>query len=178
MLNFTGDCADCAGSSHGALTLNTLPDGALTKADFVGFTYASNLVSFSISSADVVAVTGHINPGDLGHAYIDILQLGGTGWEFIRNADGSWSISSELTNGVGKPAGGRAGGGATFTGGSGDSAGAAASGDSGFALGPVRAVDDFGAGSSLQTSPSVSALVPAPARPASPALKPPRRHPT
>jgi hypothetical protein len=110
-LNFTGACTDCSGVGVGTLTLQNLPSGALTRDDFVNFIYKSNLVSFQINSSDIVAVMGSINPNDLGKAYIDILQLGGTGWEFDRNADGTWSVSNQITFGMGTSQGTSGGGG-------------------------------------------------------------------
>ena len=125
--NFTGDCTDCAGTSTGTLTLSDTPNGALTKSDFVNFVYKSNLVSFQINSSDIVAVMGSIDPNNLSTSYIDIIQLGGTGWEFERNADGSWSVYSDITGGqshassiVGGGMSAAGGGGGGSPGGSGD----------------------------------------------------------
>jgi hypothetical protein len=109
-LKFSGDCGDCTGAS-GILTLQNLPNGAISKADFVSFVYQSNVVSFQINSSDIIAVMGSIDPNDLGKSYIDIIQMGGTGWEFNRNADGTWAVSSEITMGHGHPKGGSGGGG-------------------------------------------------------------------
>lgn len=109
-LKFSGDCADCTGAG-GTLTLQNLPTGALTKADFISFVYQSNLISFQIKSSDVVAVMGSIDPNNLSTSYIDIIQMGGTGWEFDRNADGTWSVSSDITMGNPHPKGGAGGGG-------------------------------------------------------------------
>ncbi len=114
---FSGDCADCtAGSSAGGwLTLQNMPNGAISKADFVSFVYQSSLVSFQINSADIVAVVGSIDPNNLNASYIDIIQMGGTGWEFDKNADGTWSVSSDITMGhphaKGSSGGGGGGGG-------------------------------------------------------------------
>lgn len=112
--NFTGDCADCgtAGPAGGTLTLQNMPNGAISKADFVSFVYSSSLVSFQIKSTEIIAVMGSIDPNDLGKSYIDIVQLGGTGWEFERNSDGTWSVYSEITGGQSHaPSGGGGGGG-------------------------------------------------------------------
>ncbi len=125
-LNFSGTCADCAGTGIGTLTLQNLPSGPLTKDDFISFIYKSNLVSFQINSTDIVAVLGSINPNNLGKAYIDIVQLGGTGWEFDRNADGTWSVSNQITFGQGTSSGSGGvvgGGGGGVAGGGGGSGG-------------------------------------------------------
>ena len=103
MYDFQGACRDCASYGEGTLTLSNPVNGALTKADFVSFIYKSNLVSFKLDSDAIVAVMGSIDPTNLGASYIDILQLGGTGWEFDLNPDGSWSVSSNLTQGAEKP---------------------------------------------------------------------------
>ena len=110
-LNFTGACTDCTGVGVGTLTLQNLPSGALTREDFVNFIYKSNLVSFQINSSDIVAVMGSIDPNNLSTSYIDIIQMGGTGWEFDKNADGTWSVSSDITMGNPHPKGGAGGGG-------------------------------------------------------------------
>ncbi|HEY3948043.1 PEPxxWA-CTERM sorting domain-containing protein [Phenylobacterium sp.] len=115
VFNFSGACIDCTGSGTGVLTLTDGASGTLTKNDFVSFSYKSNLVSFNLDSADIVAIVGSLNPNDLGHTYIDIVQLGGTGWEFTRNSDGTWSVSSEIT--LGQGTGGGGGGGGFFSGG-------------------------------------------------------------
>ncbi|MGZ3403581.1 MAG: PEP-CTERM sorting domain-containing protein [Phenylobacterium sp.] len=115
-LKFSGDCTDCTGAG-GTLTLQNMPSGAISKADFVSFVYQSSLVSFQIRSSDVVAVLGSIDPNNLSTSYIDIIQAGGTGWEFDKNADGTWSVSSDITMGNPHPrggAGGSGGGGGGF----------------------------------------------------------------
>src|SRR5579859_2714295 len=109
---FSGDCADCGvnGAAGGWLTLQNMPKGAISKADFVSFVYQSRLLSFQISSSDIVAVMGSIDPNNLSTSYIDIIQMGGTGWEFDKNADGTWSVSSDITMGNPHPKGGAGGG--------------------------------------------------------------------
>ncbi|MBS0334576.1 MAG: PEP-CTERM sorting domain-containing protein [Proteobacteria bacterium] len=157
ILNFSGACVDCSGQGAGTLKLTDGAAGPLTKSDFLGFTYKSNLVSFSISSSDVVAVMGSLDPNDLGKTYIDVLQLGGTGWEFTRNSDGSWSVSSDITHGQGRDGGGSGGG-------------SGGGGGGGFSFTddtpPQRVVDDFGDSSSLSiagVSQDLAVAVPEPA---------------
>jgi hypothetical protein len=136
-LKFSGDCSDCTGISTGTLTLATMPDGTIDKSDFVNFIYKSNLVSFTINSSDIVAVMGSIDPNNLGKAYIDIIQLGGTGWEFERNADGTWSVYNQITGGQSHASsvvaigGGGGGSPAGFGGSSDDSSGGSSSGGTG-----------------------------------------------
>lgn len=60
---FTGDCYDCSPghdlTGQGALTLQGYtPGDAIQLADFVSFTYASNLVSFNFSAGELVAAAG------------------------------------------------------------------------------------------------------------------------
>lgn len=168
VFDFSGQCSDCFGQGNGVLTLSQTPDGPLTKADFVSFIYKSNLLSFSLTSADIVAVMGSLTPNNLGKTYIDIIQLGGTGWEFTRNADGTWSVSDNITHGMGTGKGGGGGGGfgGGFGGGGGGSSGPTFddTGSPGGDVGnvpppdPPRVVQDFGLASSL-----VVAHVPEPA---------------
>ena len=140
VLNFSGACADCTGTGVGTLTLKDLPSGQLSKSDFTSFVYKSNLVSFTINSSDIIAVMGSINPNDLGKTYIDILQLGGTGWEFDRNADGTWSVSNAITFGMG------AGNGAAGAGGGGGGGGGPVGGGMGLTHAPADGGDDSGQG--------------------------------
>jgi hypothetical protein len=62
---FAGTCIDCSGTGAGTLVLKnyTLGD-TLTAANFVSFTYASNLLSFSLSSVDDLtgSLTGATGP--------------------------------------------------------------------------------------------------------------------
>lgn len=59
---FTGTCIDCSGTGIGTLVLKdyTLGD-TLTSANFVSFTYASNLLSYTLSSVD--DLTGSLSAG-------------------------------------------------------------------------------------------------------------------
>jgi hypothetical protein len=165
VFNFTGTCIDCAGDGLGSLTLAQTPNGALTKSDFLSFSYKSSLLSFNLNSADIAAVVGSLNPDDLGHTYIDIIQLGGTGWEFTRNSDGSWSVSSDITHGAGNKGGG--GGGGFFFSSGGGGGGSASVGNLGGDSatfnggGGQRSIDDFGPIS--RVSQAVISAVPEPA---------------
>ncbi|MBS0362945.1 MAG: PEP-CTERM sorting domain-containing protein [Proteobacteria bacterium] len=150
VFNFSGACIDCSGDGVGTLTLADGAHGALTKTDFVSFSYRSNLVSFDISSADIVAVVGSLDPNNLGATYIDIVQLGGTGWEFTRNDDGSWSVSSEITHGTTGQGGGGGGGGFSAPG---------PIGLGGDSSDTQRVVNDFGADSEF----SLASAAPEPA---------------
>ncbi len=141
-LKFSGDCADCTagatgGTAGGWLTLQNMPNGAISKADFVSFVYQSSNLSFQINSGDIVAVMGSIDPNNLSTSYIDIIQLGGTGWEFERNSDGTWSVYSEITGGQ-NHAGSHTGGGG---GGCGGGGGGGGSGDGDLTSGSVSTID-------------------------------------
>jgi hypothetical protein len=169
--DFSGVCRDCASVGTGTLTLANAPTGPIATTDFVSFVYKSNLVSFTLNSSDIVAMLGSYDPSRPDATVIDIVQLGGTGWEFERNADGSWSVSSEIGaslhgNGSGGSGGGGGGGGGSpgFSGGgSGGSPGFSGNLDS---PGPgfTRTVDDFGPTSSFQQDlVAAQAVVPEPA---------------
>ncbi|MBW8744063.1 MAG: PEPxxWA-CTERM sorting domain-containing protein [Sphingomonas sp.] len=50
---FSGTCIDCSGIGSGTLVLKNYTLGTtLTTANFVSFTYSSNLLSYSLSSVD------------------------------------------------------------------------------------------------------------------------------
>jgi len=50
---FTGTCIDCSGTGKGTLVLKDYSFGdTLTAANFVSFTYSSNLLSYSLHSVD------------------------------------------------------------------------------------------------------------------------------
>jgi hypothetical protein len=58
---FRGTCTDCNGLGTGTLVVqNYTPGTILVPANFVSFTYLSNLISFSISSSDNVYLSGII----------------------------------------------------------------------------------------------------------------------
>ena len=163
VLNFSGACSDCAGVGTGVLTLTDGASGALTKADFISFVYKSNLVSFKLDSSSIVAVTGSMDPNNLGATYIDLVQLGGTGWEFTRQADGSWSVSDQMTHGMGNLGGGGGGG---FTGGGSGTDSGAPGGSNGSGGGSFtetyggagsEMVDDFGTNSVVTSVPEPAA---------------------
>jgi hypothetical protein len=150
--DFSGLCRDCMSVGTGTLTLNNAPTGPLSTSDFVSFVYTSNLVSFSLDSSDIVAMLGSFDPSRPDATVIDIIQLGGTGWEFERNADGSWSVSSEIgASKRGSGGGGGGGGGGSFGGGGGGSPGFSGGGsDSSGGSEASRVIDDFGPTSSFQ----------------------------
>ena len=51
--DFTGTCIDCAGAGTGTLVLKNYNLGdVLTSANFVKFTYTSNLLSYSLTNVD------------------------------------------------------------------------------------------------------------------------------
>ena len=72
--DFTGLCTDCTGHGTGTLVVKnyTLGD-TLTKANFVSFSYSSNLLSYSLGSVD--DLTGSFS-GATGPAFI-VLHGGG-----------------------------------------------------------------------------------------------------
>jgi hypothetical protein len=165
VLNFSGACGDCTGLGTGTLTLQNFSSGPLTTNDFVSFVYKSNLVSFTLNSSDIVAMIGSIDPNDPSHAVIDLIQLGGTGWEFQRNDDGTWSVSSDITgkynSGSGGGGGGGGGGSPGFSGGPGFSG---SPGDGFGGADTTRVNDDVGTQSSVTFDAiTVPAGVPEPA---------------
>jgi len=62
---FSGTCIDCSGTGKGTLALKdyTLGD-TLTSANFVSFTYTSNLLSYTLNSVDDLtgSLTGATGP--------------------------------------------------------------------------------------------------------------------
>jgi hypothetical protein len=84
--DFTGTCLDCAGTGTGTLVLKnyTLGD-VLTSANFVKFTYSSNLLSFSLASVD--DLTGSLT-GATGPAYV---SFHGGGYTFNSLVAGPFS---------------------------------------------------------------------------------------
>jgi hypothetical protein len=60
---FTGVCGprDCTGDGIGVLTLENYSLGlSILPSNFVSFSYASNLINFSIDSADLQSITGSL----------------------------------------------------------------------------------------------------------------------
>ena len=158
--DFSGVCRDCASVGTGTLTLNTALTGPFSTSDFVSFAYRSNLVSFTLNSGDIVAMLGSFDPSRPGATVIDIVQLGGTGWEFERNADGSWNVSSEIGASLRGSGGGGGGGGGGSPGFSGGPVGV----DSSSGGDVTRVINDFGSTSSFKQDLSdVVIAVPEPA---------------
>lgn len=83
--SFSGLCIDCAGTGKGTLVLKdyTLGD-TLTAANFVSFTYDSNLLSYSLASVD--DLTGSL--AGSGPAYV---AFHGGGYTFASFAAGAFS---------------------------------------------------------------------------------------
>jgi hypothetical protein len=160
VLNFSGACGDCTGVGTGTLTLQNFTSGPLTTNDFVSFVYKSNLISFTLNSSDIVAMIGSIDPNDPAHAVIDLIQLGGTGWQFQRNDDGTWSVSSNITGQYNSGSGGGSGGGGG--GGGGGSPGFSGGPDDGFGgTDTTRVNDDIGSQSSVTFAPAAGVPEPA-----------------
>ena len=84
--DFSGLCIDCTGAGTGTLVLKdyTLGD-TLTSDNFVSFTYASNILSYTLTSVD--DLTGSLSAGD-GPAFV---AFHGGGYTFDSFAAGPFS---------------------------------------------------------------------------------------
>lgn len=92
--NFTGTCAanDCAGFGVATLTLNT-SSTTITNANFVGFSYVSNLVNFTISGG----VNGAFASGALTTLPgTNTTFIGDNSYIFLSNVDGNWSVGRAI----------------------------------------------------------------------------------
>jgi hypothetical protein len=91
---FTGICVDCTGTGVGTLSLtNYVPGAALTPANFVSFSYSSNLLpSFFISGP--VSISGSLGfVGGPASISIDGTgPLGGIASFSTSDVDGHWQI--------------------------------------------------------------------------------------
>jgi hypothetical protein len=90
---FTGQCAvdDCTGVGVGTLVLSDYTQGdPIEFANFVSFTYTSNLLSLSFS--DVSVITGTL-PVDL-PATANVLIEGQQG--FQSDTTGAWSVTADV----------------------------------------------------------------------------------
>jgi len=68
VFDFTGTCIDCTGTGTGTLVLkNYVLGDVLTSANFVKFTYTSNLLTYSLTSVD--DLTGSLT-ASTGPAYV------------------------------------------------------------------------------------------------------------
>jgi hypothetical protein len=109
MFEFTGVCADCSGSGFGVLTLSNYTLGqAITPANFVGFSYSSNLYSYSIGlspwSDQLGAISGMLgsvwSPGyiDTTPGYLDIQDAETPSIVFSASPAGNWCVGINCGN--------------------------------------------------------------------------------
>jgi hypothetical protein len=94
--NFIGQCTDCSGSAAAQLEVKNYTDGtSLTAANFVSFTYdGTNLLSpFTITSAQLLGISGSIGPGLPGSFTVSIASLI-PNLQFQSSTSGSWSVTS------------------------------------------------------------------------------------
>lgn len=95
VFDFTGACLDCTGTGTGTLTLKNYTLGSvLTAANFVKFTYSSNLLSYSLGSVD--DLTGSLTAAT-GPAYV---SLHGGGYSFNSLVIGPFSLWCTGTTGT------------------------------------------------------------------------------
>jgi hypothetical protein len=89
---FTGTCTDCTGFGTGLLTLANYTLGtSLTAANFVSFSYSSNLISFSIpNSTDLSVFNGSLPASLSGTAPISIEDTNLPTDALIIFPDGGW----------------------------------------------------------------------------------------
>jgi hypothetical protein len=84
---FTGQCSDCTGTGVGTLVLQNYVAGTpLTNANFVSFTYVSNLLSYSLAQGENPNLSGAI-PASLPAAAQ--VQINGPGNKVLTSNSGS-----------------------------------------------------------------------------------------
>ena len=63
---FTGTCSDCTGFGIGQLSLQNYIEGTVaSNANFLSFTYHSNLIDYTVTQANLDSFSGTIGTGTL-----------------------------------------------------------------------------------------------------------------
>jgi hypothetical protein len=88
---FSGTCTDCAGFGTGDLELQNYTLGTnATAANFVSFTYSSNLVNYTVTSADLNSFNADIGPTlPSSHAPVTIFA-DGFATQFLSRSNLTW----------------------------------------------------------------------------------------
>jgi hypothetical protein len=87
---FSGTCTDCTGFGTGDLILQNYTLGTnATLANFVSFTYSSNLVSYTVTSGDINSFNADLGPTLPGRAPVTILA-DSFDTQFISRSNGTW----------------------------------------------------------------------------------------
>lgn len=86
---FAGQCSDCSGTGVGLLTVQNYTQGAaLGNANFVSFSYSSNLISYTITASNLVGLVGTLPTSLPAPATVTIAGPGNN--VHISNSNGSW----------------------------------------------------------------------------------------
>jgi hypothetical protein len=98
---FVGQCTDCSGTGVGLLTVQNYTLGtALSSCNFVSFTYASNLTSFTITPSDSPNLSGMLPVSLPATATVSIRDFV-TQMGFASDVSGSWSVGAFLPDDTG-----------------------------------------------------------------------------
>ena len=95
---FTGTCSDCTGTGQGTLVLQNYTLGSsLTNANFVSWSYTSNLLTYSVTPASnpsfsIYGTMPATLPGASPNAVVIANQpnAGPTFMDFVAESNGSW----------------------------------------------------------------------------------------
>lgn len=92
--SFVGTCTDCTGQGRATLVLqNYTPGNTIVQANFVSLTYSSNLVNYTLSTANSPSVSGIIPVSLPAAANVNVFaNTGGAaqGMELWTSANGNW----------------------------------------------------------------------------------------
>lgn len=95
--SFAGDCGDCDGIGHGTLTLQNYTQGSeITEANFVSFTYESNLIETSFDRSSLGSIAGELTnlpgPNDVSFFANEDADF----FRFFSYSGGAWCLGTGL----------------------------------------------------------------------------------
>jgi hypothetical protein len=104
--SFVGTCTDCSGQGRATLVLQnyTPGSGTIPQASFVSLTYSSNLVNYTLTSANVVQIKGGLPATLPSAASIDFFATTGgafQGMELSTYNNGTWCAGFECAGDYG-----------------------------------------------------------------------------
>jgi hypothetical protein len=101
---FVGTCTDCTGTGIGTLVLQGIPFGttfgvgsSLTPANFVSFSYVSNLLSFTEAPGDLQEIGGSftLDTGDTTRFFMSFSDYNVlVGFNFLNPFQGNWCVAT------------------------------------------------------------------------------------